>query len=66
MSTICYKKNFLKQVIAKVDFAQPLSDLTADSLIAAVDAIKKRFPISEQATAYQQGIHITDEQVKNV
>lgn len=65
MSEICYKKNYLKQVIAKVDFAQPLADLTTESLIAAVEAIKKRFPIAEQATAFQQGIEITGEQVKS-
>jgi uncharacterized protein (TIGR04255 family) len=64
MSDICYKKNFLKQVIAKIDFAQPLSDLTPESLLAAVDAIKKRFPISEQATGVHQGIQITHEQVQ--
>lgn len=63
MSSICYKKNFLKQVIAKVDFAQPLTDLTDESLLAAVKEIKKRFPISEQKTGIHQGIEITSEQI---
>lgn len=65
MSEICYRKNFLKQVIAKLDFAQPLSDLNHQSLVAVIAEIKKRFPISEQATAFQQGIEITGEEVKS-
>jgi uncharacterized protein (TIGR04255 family) len=64
MTEICYRKNFLKQVIAKVDFTQPLSDLNHESLIAIIAEIKKRFPISEQATGYHQGIEITTQEVK--
>ncbi len=60
MAKICYKNNFLKQVIVKMEFAQPLSDLTPDSIVSAVAEIKKRFPISEQATGIQQGIEISD------
>lgn len=65
MSEICYTKNFLKQVIAKIDFAQPLSDLNHESIVAVVAEIKKRYPISEQATAFQQGIEITDKEIKS-
>lgn len=64
MSEICYKRNFLKKVIARVDFAQPLSDLSHESLIEVIKEIKKRFPIAEQATAYQQGIEITGQDIK--
>lgn len=65
MSNICYKKNYLKQVIAKIDFAQPLSDLNHDSIVAIVAEIKKRYPIAEQATAFQQGIEISDKEIKS-
>ncbi|RNC70134.1 MAG: TIGR04255 family protein [Desulfuromonadales bacterium] len=65
MSEICYKKNFLKQVIAKIDFAQPLSDLNHASLVAVIAEIKKRYPIAEQATAFQQGIEITDQEIRS-
>lgn len=65
MPEICYKNNYLKQVIAKVDFAQPLSDLNNESLAAVIAEIKKRFPLSEQATAFQQGIEVSDKGVKS-
>lgn len=61
MSEICYKNNFLKQVIAKIDFAQPLIDLTHDSLTQLVAEIRKRFPISEQGIAVQQTIEIDNQ-----
>jgi len=63
MPAICYKKNFLKQVIAKVEFAQPLTDLSDDSLLLTVKEIKTRFPISEQKTGIRQGIEITEKEV---
>ncbi len=63
MSGICYEKNFLKQVIARVDFAQPLTDLTDESLLAAVKEIKGRFPIAEQKTAFKQDVQISEQQV---
>ena len=63
MSDICYKKNFLKQVIAKVEFAQPLTDLSNESMLAAMKEIKTRFPIAEQKVGIHQGIEITDKEV---
>ncbi|OIR17274.1 hypothetical protein GALL_22950 [mine drainage metagenome] len=63
MSGICYKKNFLKQVIARVEFAQPLSDLSDSSLLDAVKEIKSRFPIAEQKTAFKQDVQISDQNV---
>jgi len=60
MPEICYSKNFLKQVIAKVEFAQPLTDLSDESLLAAVKKIKKRFRISEQKVASFREIEISE------
>jgi len=63
MSDICYKKNYLRKVIAKVDFAQPLTDLSGESLLATINEIKKRFPISEQRTASIQGVEIIKKEI---
>ena len=48
MEEICYKKNYLSEVIAKVDFATPLSQLQGSALPKEVaDVIQKRYPIFE-------------------
>lgn len=65
MSDICYKKNYLKQVIARVDFAQPLSDLTDETLLPTFNHIKLRFPIAEQKKGIAQGIVINEQDVSH-
>jgi len=60
----CYKKNFIKKVIAKIDFATPTALFTPESIANAVVEIKKRFPISEQSTAAQQQIKLSKEGVE--
>lgn len=60
MSGKCYKKNFIKQVIAKIDFATPVEIFSPSTIADAVIEIKKRFPISEQATAMQQDFQISN------
>lgn len=47
LEPICYQKSFLKQVIAKVDFATPLVKLEKGVPSGLVDAIIKYFPIIE-------------------
>jgi len=61
----CYNKNFIKKVIAKIDFASPTAFFSPESIEAAVVEIKKRFPISEQSTAAQQNIKLTSEGVES-
>lgn len=65
MPEICYKKNFLKQVIAKVEFAHPLTDLSEESLLAAVKEIKSRFQIAEQGVASIQKIEFENKESKH-
>jgi uncharacterized protein (TIGR04255 family) len=65
MAGECYKKNFIKKVIAKIDFAEPVSLFTPESIAEAVAEIKTRFPISEQATAFHRDIHISKDEVKS-
>lgn len=43
-----YKKNFLKQVIAKIDFAVPVPQFASDLPKQALTVIKKRFPVREE------------------
>jgi uncharacterized protein (TIGR04255 family) len=48
MKDICYNKNYLNEVVAKVDFTKPLSLLTEHSLNSElVDVIRKRYSIFE-------------------
>ncbi len=65
MAGNCYKRNFIKKVIAKIDFSLPTNMFTPESVADAVIEIKKRFPISEQSTASQHGLQITNEGVKS-
>ncbi len=44
---VCYRKSFLKQVIAKVDFASPISQLEKGVSSKLLNAIIKNFPIIE-------------------
>lgn len=64
MSGKCYKNNFIKKVIAKIDFTNPIDLFTPESISEAVTEIKKRFPISEQKTASLNDIKITDSGVE--
>ncbi len=59
MSKLKYNKNFIKKVIAKIDFQTPIEFFTPDSLADAVAEIKKRFPIVEQGMASQQSVEFT-------
>lgn len=65
MSGKCYKNNFIKKVIAKIDFTSPIDLFTPESIAEAVAEIKKRFPISEQKTATQNDIKISEEGIKS-
>ena len=49
-----YKKNFLKQVIARIDFLNPFEVLTEQNIVGVVTEIKKRFPITEKSTRFEQ------------
>lgn len=60
MSGKCYKNNFIKKVIAKIDFTSPVELFTPESIAEAVMEIKKRFPIAEQSTASQNQIMISN------
>ncbi len=58
VGTICYKKNFLKEVIARVDLLNPLQGVD-DALPPALSALAvKTFPIPEPREAVQRELQI--------
>ena len=59
----CYKNNFIKKVIAKIEFVEPVSIFTPETMTDVIKEIKTRFPISEQTTAFQQEVKISKEGV---
>ena len=58
-SEICYKKNFLTEVIARVDFLNPLPGIDKTMSHEVVNAISKYFPISEPKTTIKRNIKIS-------
>jgi uncharacterized protein (TIGR04255 family) len=60
MSDICYSKNFLKEVVSKVDFAQPISEILKDGLPQSIiDRIKERFPLAESSKGQIQNVEFS-------
>lgn len=39
----CYKKNFIKKVIAKIEFMEPVSIFTPETMTEVIGKIKKDF-----------------------
>ena len=64
MNEICYKKNFLVEVVARIDFAGPAESLKGVVLPDEVqNTIKSRYKIYEPSKKKRQGIEITDQGV---
>jgi uncharacterized protein (TIGR04255 family) len=61
---ICYKKSFLKEVIAKVDFATPLAQLEKGVPIKLLNTIVENFPIIEPAEMSTHEVSIEGNLVK--
>ena len=61
MTDICYKKNYLSEVIARIDFAQTVATLNQAILPETIqDVIKLRYPIFESIKGMTQGVTITE------
>lgn len=61
----CYKKNFVKQVVAQLDFMAPVDVFSRSDFVAGLDEIKKRFPIAEQSQGSRQSIEFGQEGVRS-
>jgi uncharacterized protein (TIGR04255 family) len=64
MPEICYLKNYLQEVIARIDFAVPIEALNAAVLPDKVQkALKSRYPIFESTKAFSQNVIIHEQGV---
>lgn len=64
MKDICYKKNYLSEVVARIDFVSPIEALSADVIPQDIHAaIKKHYSIYEPGKITEHGLQITDESV---
>lgn len=64
IDTICYKKNFLSEVIIRVDFLSPQKVLESDLPKELSNIAVKYFPIPEPKEAVEDKLEITKDQVK--
>lgn len=62
-ATICYRKNFLKEVIVRVDFLNPLSGVDVALPPAIAEAAVRDFPIPEPREALHRQVKIDREGV---
>lgn len=60
---ICYEKPFLKEVIARVDFAAPVASLGTRIPHKVANAAVERFPILEQRKALAQELQISSDEI---
>lgn len=60
LDRIAYRKNFLAEVVARVDFLAPLNALAKDIPKPLAEAITKRFPIAEPRKAELHEVHIAE------
>lgn len=62
---VCYQKSFLKQVIARIDFATPISQLEKAVPTKLLNAIVKNFPIVEPADMLMQEVALEGNSIKH-
>lgn len=53
---VCYQKSFLKQVIVKIDFTSPISQLEKNVPVKLLNAIIKNFPIIEPEEVFSHEV----------
>ena len=58
-NSICYKRNFLKEVIARIDFINPIKSLEKEIPKKITRSIKENFPIVEPRKAIAQELQIS-------
>lgn len=61
---ICYKKSFLKEVIIRIDFSAPISELTSNLPRQIGNRAVERFPISEPKKGFHEALQISPADVK--
>jgi uncharacterized protein (TIGR04255 family) len=67
MSEICYKKNYITEVVARIDFAKSLQSLSTPVLPSEVQKeIKKRYQIYEPNEVMNSEFHFSDKGVSSI
>lgn len=62
---VCYQKSFLKQVIAKIDFASPIAQLEKGVPNKLINTIVKNFPIVEPQDVLMQELALDGNSLKH-
>jgi uncharacterized protein (TIGR04255 family) len=62
---VCYGKSFLKQVIARIDFAAPLEKLDKGPPARLVAPIAKHFPIIEPTEVVMQEVSVSTDGISH-
>ncbi len=62
---ICYKKNFLKEVIARIDFAASIDSLEKNLVAKIANKAVLRFPISEPRKKHAQALEVSPDAFKH-
>ncbi len=65
MENICYKRNFITEALAKVEFLNPILELDKTLPKEFSDSIAKLFPIAESKEVNNNNVTITDSGVKS-
>lgn len=67
MSEICYKKNHLQEVVARIDFSSPIKALN-DAVLPekVIKALKSRYPIFESSKGRTQNIVVSEQGVETI
>ena len=60
---ICYQNSFLKEVIARIDFAAPITSLRTNIPQKVANAAIERFPIFEERKALAQELQVSSSEV---
>jgi uncharacterized protein (TIGR04255 family) len=58
LNSICYKRNFLTEVIARLDFVSPVAGITAELPKTLSDGLLTHFPIAEPKKMFSQTIQV--------
>lgn len=65
MENICYKRNFISEALAKVEFLNPILELDTTLPKEFSDSIAKLFPIAESKEINNNNVTITDSGVQS-
>lgn len=63
MEDICYKKNYITEAIARIDFLNPIKKINNDLSIKFIERIKEHFPIAESKEITKRNVHFKEAEI---